>query len=178
MINAHHPGLRALLEFEAARLQVPIEYMELPDAPTAPVTFVPRIEIRAYNGSEIADLSIPGVDSQIAYSGPYNAPGDPSETDVRLGGDDDAAGLLVARVVSHRVFVFMSLETLFGQADSPQSDNIGPTVNPAHQVFDAIMSQALPLAAQNILYRARLFGHKVVVTRPPESAMPGGPVWG
>ncbi len=145
--NVAHPGLKALLSFEATRHQVPIEFQESPDFPLASAPFVPRIEILAYAGREVGGLSLPVAGGTMAYEGSLASACGMLDEEIRVG------DVLVGGVVGNRIVLRLSLEALFRQAVPPADatpDPTTPTVNPAHQVFDAIFGQALPLALQNL----------------------------
>ncbi len=145
--NVIHPGLKALLSFEATRLQVPVEYRETTDFPPSSTPFVPRVEIVAYCGREVGGLSLSLSGGTMAYNGPLAAACGLLDEEVRVG------DVLVGGVAGNRIVLRLSLESMFQQADTPSSDTPDPTapsVNLAHQVFDTIFGQALTLAVQNV----------------------------
>ncbi len=88
--NVAHPGLKALLSFEATRHQVPIEYRETPDFPPSSTPFVPRVEIVAYAGLEVGGLSIPLPGGTMAYEGPLAAACGMLDEEVHIGDGADA----------------------------------------------------------------------------------------
>jgi len=97
---------------------------------------------------------IPLGTGKVAYNGPYAPLEDAFEHEVRLGATDDDQGVLVAGVSGNRLIVFLSLEELFSQVDrrliEDTDDNPCQNGNPAHQVFEEIFSQAMPVLSRNI----------------------------
>lgn len=148
--HVDHPGLRALLSFEATRHHVAMEYREQPHWAGALPPFAPRVEVVAYCGDHQATVPLPVAGGTFPYEGPHLVLHDVPT--LRLPRDDES-GTPVCGVDGNRVLVFLSLETLFRLAEQVPRDTPDPTtpsVNPAHQVFDTIMSWALPLAIANI----------------------------
>jgi hypothetical protein len=145
--NVAHPGLKALLAFEATRHQVPMEYRETDAFPPPSTPFVPRVEVLAYCGGEVGGLSIALPGGSTAYDGPLAAACGLLDEEIRVG------DVLVGGITGNRIVLRLSLEALFHQADPPSDatlDPTTPTVNLAHQVFDAIMGKALSQAVQSV----------------------------
>jgi hypothetical protein len=145
--NVAHPGLRALLSFEATRHGLPIEYREVDVIPTSSTPFVPRVEVLTYSGKEVGAVDLCVNGTTVPYSGPLACACGLLDDEIRVG------DVLVGGVVRNRIVLRFSLESLFLQGDRPVGDVSDPTVssmNAAHQVFDAIFSQALPIAVRNV----------------------------
>ena len=146
--NVSHPGLRALLSFEATRHQIQVEYREVDEFPPSTTAFVPRVEILSYCGGEVgaADLAVNACN--VPYQGPLACACGMPDDEVRIG------DVLVGGVTGNRIVLRFSLESLFRQVEEKAAtdapDPTAPTMNPAHQIFDAIMSRALPLAIRNV----------------------------
>jgi len=152
--NAYHKGLRALLEFESTRHGQPVEYREMSHLAMNGNRFLPRIEITAYNGSQSSTVELPMNGVNPTYHGPWAPLEGACDTEVRFGATDNDKGLLVAGVTGNRLLVFLSLEELFRQVECQHVDDPDkspwPNGNPAHQVFEAIFSQAMPVLVSNI----------------------------
>ena len=145
--NVAHPGLKALLSFEATRHQVQIEYREVDEFPPSSTAFVPRVEILSYCGGEAEFLGLTVGGCTVAYRGPLACAFGVLDEEIRVG------DLLVGGVIRNRVVLRLSLEALFRQVEenaAPAPDPTTPTVNPAHQLFDAFFSKALPIAIANV----------------------------
>ncbi len=144
MINANHPGLRALLEFEAARNKVQFDYEEVQRLPASSEAFTPRVRIQAVTGGDTRTVALPLGDQMFTYTGPWtDLPAD-REEGVVLGEH------LVAAVNGGRVHLALSLETLFHQADEARAEAQGAPGSSANQVFDSILGKALPIAVANL----------------------------
>jgi hypothetical protein len=142
-----HPGLRALLSFESQRHQTPIEFRECSDFPPSTTPFCPRIEVIAYCGSETGTVDLLAGDTTLAYEGPLASALGRIDESIHVG------DTMVGGVTGNRIILRLSLETLFRLPEQqPQAgpDPTKPSINPAHKVFDAIFSHALPLALRNI----------------------------
>jgi hypothetical protein len=149
LANVSHPGLRALLEFEEARSKVPIEYEEVADLGSVDLEFGPKVKVHAYGGRDKAEHELVVGEADIRYSGPYATPTGEYETRVFVGeGDVD---VLAAVVVENHVLVTLSLERLFAIPAEEQDPRTAATLQrTVHAVFDAIFSNALPVALKNI----------------------------
>ena len=140
--HVHHPALRALLDFEATKHGVRIEY----EGSTEPVVFrqpfAPYVHVIAYCGPRTGTHELDADGQAVPYEGPYRAY--PSiEQQVRLG------ELAVAGVVQNRLIIFFDLASLFRQVDEQSAQGPG-TNNAAHAVFDAIFAEAMPVVLANI----------------------------
>ena len=149
-----HQGLRALLEFEATKHGQPIDYHESSRLAVNGTRFLPRIEITAYRGSQSSTVELPMNGVNPTYHGPWAPLEGACDNEVRLGATDGHRGLLVAGVTGNRLLVFLSLEELFRQVDQLILDDPEgtdrPNGNPAHQVFEHVFSQAMPVLVSNI----------------------------
>jgi integrase len=88
--NVGHPGLKALLSFEATKHQIPIEYREAMEFPAAASRFVPRVEIVAYCGREVGAASLVAGECTFEYQGPLASACGLLDDEVRVGDGADA----------------------------------------------------------------------------------------
>ena len=151
--KVYHKGLRALLEFESTRHGQPVEYCEASHLSVNGTRFRPRIEVNTYCGSQISTVDLPMDGVTLAYNGPWASLEGACDTEVRLGATDDDKGVLVAGVTGNRLLVFLSLGELFRQVEVQHVEDPDkspwPNGNPAHRVFEAIFSQAMPVLVSN-----------------------------
>ena len=152
--NVYHQGLRALLEFEAARHGLHMEYREVSHMAVNGTRFRPCIEVKAYCGSQSSSVELPLNGVNPTYHGPWAPLEGACDTEVRLGAADGGKGILVAGVTGNRLLVFLSMEELFRQVECQQVEdpdkNHLPNGNPAHGVFEYIFSRAMPVLISNI----------------------------
>jgi len=132
-INVAHPGLKALLEFEATKHQQSIEYEEVATF-VFPRAFVPRIVVQAYSGQSHETLTLPMGDTTVTYTGPWKYQAGYGVHDIKVG------DIHVGCVNRSTLFLFISLESLFDQHPA----------SVANKFFDLVFSQAMPLLNEAI----------------------------
>ena len=141
-IHIPHAGLGALLDFEATKHGIRIEYEEFAEPVIFRQPFAPYVHVIVYCGPRTGTHELDTDGQTVPYEGPYRAY--PSiEQQVQLG------ELAVAGVVQNRLVIFFDLASLFRQVDE-QSAQGSETNNAAHAVFDAILAEAMPLLLANI----------------------------
>ena len=152
--NVYHEGLRALLEFESTKHGQPVAFCEVSHLAVNGTKFRPRIEIKGYCGSLSSTVELPVNGESLTYNGPWAPLESACDMGVRLGATHDDKGILVAGITGNRLLVFMSLEELFRQVECQHVEDPDkspwPHGNPAHQVFEAIFSRAMPVLVNNI----------------------------